>query len=111
MRQLLPLLHQGHALGIDQSVAMDASQHDEGSGFHIRGLVHRRHIAERAGFGVRTGWRRLQRAQLAKVVHFTRKSGIASRITLMRVIHYSRVLPNYWHAYTVKKATSSAVFT
>ena len=70
---LLPLVHQPHALGVDQSVAVDPAETHVLPGLDVHRLVHGGHVAECWWFVHRRGWRRLQRTQTCKIINLAGK--------------------------------------
>lgn len=102
---LLPLIHQSHTLGVDQSVSVDPetqiwwSQTERNpwylpsethvlSCLDIDCLVHCGHIAECRGFVKGGGWRGLQRAQTCKIVHLRWKIRECLRISSCVTYHW-----------------------
>ncbi len=73
--ELAPLVHQHHALGVDQAVVVDAPEADVDPRLHVGGLVDRSDVAESGGLGVRGGRGRLQRTEAGEVVHLAGQAG------------------------------------
>jgi hypothetical protein len=71
VRQLLPLFDNVHALCVDEAVAVDAAEADVRVCLHVGRLVHGRHVAKGVRLVQRVRGRRLQRAEVRKVVHFS----------------------------------------
>ena len=84
MVQLFPLIHQHHALGVDQSEAVNPPQADMEAGLDICCLVHRSRVTEGVRLVQGTWWWRLKRYQMLEVVDVWQRLCRRLRINLMQ---------------------------
>ena len=80
--QLLPLIYQNHALGIDQSEAVDPPQADVQTGLGVGRLVHRGGVAKGVRLVQGTGWGWFKRYQVLEVIDVRQRLWSRVRINL-----------------------------
>ena len=73
MLELFPLVNENHALGVDQSEPVNASQHYTLTIFSIGSFVNRGDVTKGLGFVHWRRGRRFKRAELCEIVNIGRK--------------------------------------
>ena len=80
--QLLPLIDEDHALGVDQPEAVDPPQASVEPVLDVGGLVHGRRVAEGGGLVQRARRRWLERNEVVEVFDFRQRVGRRLRVDL-----------------------------